>query len=89
MYFLYRIFTVHLLSFRNILFNIFSIYNLIISIANLTSIPNDSNLNPIIILHIPNISALILDSPRIQVELLSSIAVHLINALYQFILYYV
>ena len=42
---MYRIFTVHLLSFRNILFNIFSIYNLIISIANLTSIPNDSNIN--------------------------------------------
>ena len=35
---LYRIFTVHLLNFRNILFNIFSIYNLIISRANLTSI---------------------------------------------------
>ena len=43
---LYRIFTGHLLSFRNILFNIFSIYNLIISIANLTSIPNDSKINP-------------------------------------------
>ena len=42
---MYRIFTVHLLSFRNILFNIFSIYNLIISIANLTSIPNDSKIN--------------------------------------------
>ena len=41
---MYRIFTVHLLSFRNILFNIFSIYNLIISIANLTSIPNDSKI---------------------------------------------
>ena len=41
----YRIITVHLLSFRNILFNIFSIYNLIISIANLTSIPNDSKIN--------------------------------------------
>ena len=41
----YRIFTVHLISFRNILFNIFSIYNLIISIANLTSIPNDSKIN--------------------------------------------
>ena len=41
---MYRIFTVHLLSFRNILF-IFSIYNLIISIANLTSIPNDSKIN--------------------------------------------
>ena len=41
----YRKFTVHLLSFRNILFNIFSIYNLIISIANLTSIPNDSKIN--------------------------------------------
>ena len=43
---LYRIFTVHLLSFRNSLFNIFSIYNLIISRANLTSIPNDSKINP-------------------------------------------
>ena len=42
---MYRIFTVYLLSFRNILFNIFSIYNLIISIANLTSIPNDSKIN--------------------------------------------
>ena len=42
---MYRIFTVHLLSFRNILFNIFSIYNLIISIANLTSIPKDSKIN--------------------------------------------
>ena len=42
---MYRIFTVHLLSFRNILFNIFSIYNLIISIAKLTSIPNDSKIN--------------------------------------------
>ena len=42
---IYRIFTVHLLSFRNILFNIFSIYNRIISIANLTSIPNDSKIN--------------------------------------------
>ena len=42
---MYRIFTVHLLSFRNILFNIFSIYNLIISIANFTSIPNDSKIN--------------------------------------------
>ena len=45
---LYRIFTVHLLSFQNIVFNIFTIYNIIISIANLTSIPNDSNINPII-----------------------------------------
>ena len=43
---LYRIFAVHLLSFRNILFNIFSIYNVIISIANLTSIPNDNKINP-------------------------------------------
>ena len=42
---MYRIFTVHLLSFRNILFNIFSNYNLIISIANLTNIPNDSKIN--------------------------------------------
>ena len=42
---LYRIFTVHLLSFRNVFFNIFSIYNLIISIASLTSILNDSNNN--------------------------------------------
>ena len=42
---MYRLFTVHLLSFRNILFNIFSIYNLIIAIANLTSIPNDSKIN--------------------------------------------
>ena len=42
---MYRIFTFHLLSFRNILFNNFSIYNLIISIANLTSIPNDSTIN--------------------------------------------
>ena len=42
---MYRIFTIHLLSFRNILFNIFSIYNLIISIPNLTSIPNDSKIN--------------------------------------------
>ena len=42
---MYRIFIFHLLSFRNILFNIFSIYNLIISIANLTSIPNDSKIN--------------------------------------------
>ena len=42
---MYRIFTVHLLSVRNILFNIFSIYNLIISIANLSSIPNDSKIN--------------------------------------------
>ena len=42
---MYRILTVHLLNFRNILFNIFSIYNLIISIANLTSIPNDSKIN--------------------------------------------
>ena len=42
---MYRIFTVHLLSFRNILFNIFSIYNLIIAIANLTSIPNDSKID--------------------------------------------
>ena len=42
---MYRIFTVHLLSFRNILFDIFSIYNLIISIPNLTSIPNDSKIN--------------------------------------------
>ena len=42
---MYRIFTVHLLSFRNILFNNFSIYNLIISIANLASIPNDSKIN--------------------------------------------
>ena len=42
---MYIIFTVHLLSFRNILFKIFSIYNLIISIANLTSIPNDSKIN--------------------------------------------
>ena len=41
-----RIFTVHLSSFRNILFNIFLVYNLIISIANLTSIPNDSKINP-------------------------------------------
>ena len=55
---LYRIFTVHLLSFRNILLNIFSIYNLIISRANLTSITNDSKINP-------NIFALILDSLRI------------------------
>ena len=62
----YRIFTVHLLSFRNILFNIFSIYNLIISIANLTSIPNDSKINlKINSIYIPNIFALILDSPRI------------------------
>ena len=42
---MYRILTVHLLSFRNILFNIFLIYNLIISIANLTSITNDSKIN--------------------------------------------
>ena len=42
---MYRIFTVHLLGFRNILFNIFSIYDLIISIANFTSIPNDSKIN--------------------------------------------
>ena len=42
---MYRIFTVHLLCFCNILFNSFSIYNLIISIANLTSIPNDSKIN--------------------------------------------
>ena len=55
---LYRIFTVHLLSFRNILLNIFSIYNLIISRANLTSITNDSKINP-------NIFALILDNLRI------------------------
>ena len=61
---MYRIFTVRLLSFRNILFNIFSIYNLIISIANLTSIPNDSKIN-LKINSIPNIFALILDSPRI------------------------
>ena len=61
----YRIFTVHLLSFRNILFNIFSIYNLIISIANLTSIPNDSKINLKNQFYIPNIFALILDSPRI------------------------
>ena len=50
-YFLRRIFTVHLLSFRNILFKIFSIYNLIISTANLTSLPNYSNINPITILY--------------------------------------
>ena len=43
---LHRIFTVHLLSFRNILFNIFLIYNLITLIANLISIPNDSKINP-------------------------------------------
>ena len=42
---MYRIFTVHLLSVGNILFNIFPIYNLIISIANLTSIPNGSKIN--------------------------------------------
>ena len=51
--------------FRNILFNIFSIYNLIISIANLTSIPNDSKINLKINSKKPNIFALILDSPRI------------------------
>ena len=52
MYFLYRTFTVHLVSFRNILFDIFSIYiNLIMSIANLTSIPNDSSINPLTILY--------------------------------------
>ena len=62
---LYRISTVHLLSFRNILFIIFSIYNLIISITNLTSIPNDSKINPQYQFYIPNISALILDSSRI------------------------
>ena len=50
-YFLYRIFTVHRLSFCNILFNIFSIYNVIMSIANFTSIPNDSSINPITILY--------------------------------------
>ena len=61
---LYRIFTVHLLSFRNILFNIFSIYNLIISIANLTSIPNDSKNKSQNQFYIPNIFALISDSPR-------------------------
>ena len=40
-----------ILSFRNIMFNIFSIYNLIMSIANLTSMPNDSSINPITILY--------------------------------------
>ena len=62
---LYRIFTVHLLSVRNILLNIFSIYSLIISIVNLTSIPNDSKINPKNQFYIPNIFALISDSPRI------------------------
>ena len=61
---LYRIFTVNLLSFRNILFNIFSIYNLIISIANLTSIPNDSKINPKINSIYLIYFALISDSPR-------------------------
>ena len=51
MYFLYRIFTVHLLIFLNILFNIFLIYNLIVPIVNLISIPNDSCVNPIAILY--------------------------------------
>ena len=43
--------TVHRLIFLNILFNIFSIDNLIMSIANLTRMPNDSSINPMIILH--------------------------------------
>ena len=47
------------------------------SIANLTSIPNDNCINPITILYIYNIFAFILDSPCIEVELLFSIAVHL------------
>ena len=51
MYFLYRIFMVHLLIVLNILFHIFSIYNLNMSIANLTRIPNDSSIHPIIILY--------------------------------------
>ena len=51
MYFLYRIFTVHLLIFLNILLNIFLIYNLIMSETNLARIPNDSRINPILILY--------------------------------------
>ena len=50
-YYLCRIFNVHLLIFINIMFNIFSTYIVIMSIANLTSIPNDSCINPIAILY--------------------------------------